>query len=112
LLAERSPINKVENIKKPMLIFHGANDVRCKVAESDTIVAAMQARNIPVTYIVYPDEGHGFQKPPNRLSYIAIAEAFLARHLGGAFEAVGRDLDGSSHEIRAGAGALTDLGVI
>jgi acylaminoacyl-peptidase len=102
LLAERSPINKVENIKKPMLIFHGANDVRCKVAESDTIVAAMQAKNIPVTYVVYPDEGHGFQKPPNRLSYIAIAEAFFARHLGGAFEPVGSDLEGSSHEIRAG----------
>jgi dipeptidyl aminopeptidase/acylaminoacyl peptidase len=111
LLAERSPINKVENIEKPMLIFHGANDVRCKVAESDTIVAAMQARNIPVTYVVYPDEGHGFQKPANRLSYIAIAEAFFARHLGGAFEPVGRDLDGSSHQIRAGADILTDLGV-
>jgi dipeptidyl aminopeptidase/acylaminoacyl peptidase len=111
LLAERSPINKVANIKKPMLIFHGANDVRCKVAESDTIVAAMQARNIPVTYVVYPDEGHGFQKPPNRLSYIAIAEAFFARHLGGAFEPVGRDLEGSSHEIRAGADIVADLGV-
>src|SRR5262249_49934712 len=70
LLAERSPINKVDNIRKPMLIFHGANDVRCKIAESDSIVAAMQARNIPVTYIVYPDEGHGFQRPPNQLSYI------------------------------------------
>jgi acylaminoacyl-peptidase len=111
LLAERSPINKVANIRKPMLIFHGANDVRCKVAESDMIVAAMQARNIPVTYVVYPDEGHGFQKPPNRLSYIAIAEAFFARHLGGAFEPVGRDLDGSSHEIRAGADIVADLGV-
>jgi dipeptidyl aminopeptidase/acylaminoacyl peptidase len=111
LLAERSPINKVENIKKPMLIFHGANDVRCKVAESDTIVTAMQARNIPVTYVVYPDEGHGFQKPPNRLSYIAIAEAFFARHLGGAFEPVGRDLEGSSHEIRAGTDILVNLGV-
>jgi acylaminoacyl-peptidase len=111
LLAERSPINKVENIKKPMLIFHGANDVRCKVAESDTIVAAMRAKNIPVTYVVYPDEGHGFQKPPNRLSYVAITEAFFARHLGGAFEAVGRDLEGSSHEIRAGDDILMDLGV-
>lgn len=111
LLAERSPINKVDNIRKPMLIFHGANDVRCKVAESDTIVAAMQARNIPVTYVVYPDEGHGFQRPPNRLSYIAIAEAFFARHLGGAFEDIGSDLKGSSHEIRAGADILTDLGV-
>jgi dipeptidyl aminopeptidase/acylaminoacyl peptidase len=112
LLAERSPINKVDNIRKPMLIFHGVNDVRCKVAESDTIVAAMQARNIPVTYVVYPDEGHGFQKPPNRLSYIVMAEAFFARHLGGAFEAVGGDLEGSSHEIRAGADILADLAVV
>ena len=111
LLAERSPINKVENIKKPMLIFHGANDVRCKVTESDTIVAAMQTKNIPVTYIVYPDEGHGFDKPPNRISYIAIAEAFFARHLGGACEAIVEDLEGSSHEVRAGADILTDLGV-
>jgi dipeptidyl aminopeptidase/acylaminoacyl peptidase len=60
LLAERSPINKVDNIRKPMLIFHGLNDVRCNVGESDTIVAAMQARDIPVTYVVCPDEGHGF----------------------------------------------------
>jgi dipeptidyl aminopeptidase/acylaminoacyl peptidase len=109
LLAERSPIHKVDRIKKPMLIFHGANDVRCKVAESDTIVAAMQAKNIPVTYVVYPDEGHGFQKPPNRLSYIAIAEAFFARHLGGACEPVGRDFEGSSHEVRSGAEILLEI---
>ena len=108
LLAERSPIHKVDRIKKPMLIFHGANDVRCKMAESDTIVAAMQTKGIPVTYVVYPDEGHGFQKPPNRLSYIAIAEAFFARHLGGACEPVGIDFDGSSHEVRAGADLLAD----
>ncbi|WP_246207704.1 alpha/beta hydrolase family protein [Bradyrhizobium rifense] len=111
LLAERSPINKVDNIKKPMLIFHGANDVRCKIAESDSIAAAMQAKNIPVTYIVYPDEGHGFQRPPNQLSHLAIAEAFFARHLGGACEPVGEDFKGSSHEVRAGADILSDLGV-
>jgi dipeptidyl aminopeptidase/acylaminoacyl peptidase len=112
LLAERSPINKVDRIEKPMLIFHGANDVRCKIAESDTIVAAMQAKSIPVTYVVYPDEGHGFQKPPNRLSYIAIAEAFFARHLGGACEPVNRDFDGSSHEVRAGADILSGIGLM
>ncbi|CCE07264.1 Dipeptidyl anminopeptidase [Bradyrhizobium sp. STM 3843] len=108
LLAERSPIHQVDNITKPMLIFHGANDVRCLIAESDTIVAAMRQRSIPVTYIVYPDEGHGFQKPENRLSYIAMAEAFFARHLGGAFEPIDRDFDGSSHEVRAGAPLLAD----
>jgi acylaminoacyl-peptidase len=110
LLAERSPIHKVDRIQKPMLIFHGANDVRCKIAESDTIVEAMRAKNIPVTYVVYPDEGHGFQKPPNRLSFIAIAEAFLASHLGGACEPVGRDFEGSSHEVRAGAEILLEIG--
>jgi dipeptidyl aminopeptidase/acylaminoacyl peptidase len=93
-----------------LLIFHGANDVHCKAAESDTIVAAMQAKNIPVIYVVYPDEGHGFHKPPNRLSYIAIAEAFFARHLGGAYEPVGRDFEGSSHEVRAGAEILLEIG--
>ena len=102
--------HKVDRIKKPMLIFHGANDVRCKIAESDTIVEAMRAKNIPVTYVVYPDEGHGFQKPPNRLSFIAIAEAFLARHLGGACEPVGRDFEGSSHEVRAGAEIILEIG--
>jgi dipeptidyl aminopeptidase/acylaminoacyl peptidase len=111
LLAERSPIHKVDRIEKPMLIFHGANDVRCKIAESDTIVAAMQAKGIPVTYVVYPDEGHGFQKPVNRLSYIAMAEAFFARHLGGACERVGRDFDGSSHEVRAGEEMIREIGV-
>jgi len=109
LLAERSPIHKVDNIKKPMLIFHGANDVRCKIAESDSIVAAMQEKNIPVSYVVYPDEGHGFARPPNRLSYVAMTEAFLARHLGGALEPIGNDLEGSSHEVRAGAELIGDF---
>jgi len=109
LLAERSPIHKVDRIKKPMLIFHGANDVRCKVAESDVIVAAMQAKEIPVTYVVYPDEGHGFAKPGNRIAYIALAEAFFALHLGGDCEPFGNDLEDSSHEIRAGAEIFGEL---
>ena len=85
--------------------------MRCKVAESDSIVAAMQKKGIPVTYVVYPDEGHGFQKPANRLAYYAMAEAFFARHLGGACEPVGTDFEASSHEVRAGAESLKALGV-
>jgi acylaminoacyl-peptidase len=102
-LAAGSPIHKVDAIRCPMLILHGANDVRCKIAESDTIVAAMQARGIPVSYVVYPDEGHGFAKPANRLAAIALIEGFLARVMGGALEPLGDDVAGSSHEIRAGA---------
>ncbi len=111
LLAERSPLHKVDRISKPMLIFHGANDVRCKVAESDAIVAAMQAKGIPVTYVVFPDEGHGFRKPENQLAYRAIAEAFFARQLGGACEPMGENLNGSSHEVQAGAEILSELTV-
>jgi dipeptidyl aminopeptidase/acylaminoacyl peptidase len=105
-LAERSPIHKVDQVKIPMLILHGANDVRCKIAESDMFVAAMKARNIPGIYVVYPDEGHGFELPANRLSHIAIIEAFLAQHLGGRLESRGDDLVGSSHEVRWGAEQL------
>ena len=110
-LRSRSPLYKVDQIKNPMLIGHGANDVRCTLAQSDLIVAAMQERKIPVTYVVFPDEGHGFYRPENNIAFHAIVEAFLARHLGGRAEPIGDDFKGSSHELRAGADILKDLGV-
>ncbi|MBM7070156.1 S9 family peptidase [Actibacterium sp. 188UL27-1] len=103
LLASQSPIHKVDRITKPMLITHGANDVRCTLDQSDRIVAAMQAKDIPVTYVVFPDEGHGLRRHENRLAHAAITEAFLARHMGGRVEPVGDDFKDASHEIRAGA---------
>jgi acylaminoacyl-peptidase len=108
-LRSRSPLYKIDNIKKPMLIGHGANDVRCTLAQSDLIVAAMQEKGIPVTYVVFPDEGHGFYRPENNIAFHAIVEAFLARHLGGRMEPVGDDFKGSSHDIRAGADVLKGL---
>jgi len=110
-LKSRSPLHKAGNITKPILIGHGANDVRCKISESDQIVAAMTANDIPVTYVVVPDEGHGFAKPENSLAFKAITEAFLARHLGGRAEPVGDDFKGSSHEIRAGRDILKESGL-
>ena len=110
-LKSRSPLHKAGNITKPVLIGHGANDVRCKISESDQIVAAMTANDIPVTYVVVPDEGHGFAKPENSLAFKAITEAFLARHLGGRAEPVGDDFKGSSHEIRAGRDILRESGL-
>jgi dipeptidyl aminopeptidase/acylaminoacyl peptidase len=109
LLRARSPLHRAGDITKPMLIGHGANDVRCKVAESDQMVAAMTARGIPVIYVVYPDEGHGFLRPENDLAFNAMTEAFLARHLGGRSQPVGEDFNGSSHEIRAGAAILRQI---
>jgi len=112
LLRSRSPLYKAANITKPMLIGHGLNDPRCKIAESDQIVAAMREKNIPVTYVVFPDEGHGFARPENRLAFNAITEAFLARHLGGRCETVGGDFEHSSHEVRAGAEILKEIGAV
>ena len=110
-LRSRSPLYKANAIKKPMLIGHGANDIRCTQAQSDLIVAAMKEKGIPVVYVVFPDEGHGFARPENNIAFNAIAEIFLARHLRGRAEPVGSDFEGSSHEIRAGADILKDLGV-
>ena len=95
-LWSRSPLSRVEQITKPLLIAHGQNDVRCKVAESEQIVTAMRNRGLPVRYLVYPDEGHGFIRPENRLSFLAMEEAFYAEHLSGRHEPVGDDLAGSS----------------
>jgi hypothetical protein len=71
-----------------------------KQAESDQIVAAARNRGLPVTYVLYPDEGHGFSQPANRISSNAVIEAFLAQHLGGArFEPFGTDLDGATLRV-------------
>ena len=101
-MEERSPLNRVDAIRRPLLIGHGANDPRVRKAEADQIVQAMQSRGIPVTYLLYPDEGHGFARPENRLSFYAAAEAFLAKHLGGRAEPVGNDMEGSSVKVVAG----------
>ncbi len=102
-LAERSPLSRADRIVRPLLIGQGANDPRVKQAESDQIVAAMTERGIPVTYLLYPDEGHGFARPENNLSFMAVAEAFLARCLGGRHEPIGDDFEGSSIQVKAGA---------
>ena len=94
-----SPLTYVKNIKKPLLIAQGANDPRVKQAESDQIVNAMKANKIPVTYLLYPDEGHGFARPENRISFYAVAEQFLAKNLGGRAEPIRDDFKGSSIKI-------------
>jgi dipeptidyl aminopeptidase/acylaminoacyl peptidase len=109
-LEERSPLTRVDRITRPLLIGQGANDVRVKPSESEQIVAAMKARGIPVTYVYYSDEGHGFGRPANRRSFTAVVEAFLATHLGGRFEPVGDDFADSTIEFRAGRELIPSLG--
>jgi dipeptidyl aminopeptidase/acylaminoacyl peptidase len=85
-LKSRSPLFKVDQIKIPILIAHGANDPRVKQSESEQIVEAMKKKGIAYEYLLFPDEGHGFAKPENRIKFYAAAEKFLAKHLGGRFE--------------------------
>jgi dipeptidyl aminopeptidase/acylaminoacyl peptidase len=85
-LWSRSPLSRVDQIRIPLLIAQGANDPRVPQAESEQIVAALEKHGIDHEYLLFPDEGHGFAKPENRLRFYAAAEAFLARHLGGRAE--------------------------
>ncbi len=106
LLKDRSPLYKADKICRPLLIGQGANDPRVKRAESDQIVAAMERHGIPVTYVVFPDEGHGFARPENNIAFTAIAEEFLASCLGGRAEPIGDEIEASAAEVMAGAELL------
>ena len=108
-LKSRSPLTYADRIRKPLLIGQGANDPRVKQSESDQIVEAMQAKNIPVTYVLYPDEGHGFARPENNMSFSAVAEAFLAGILEGRFEPIGDDFSGASITVPIGAEQVAGL---
>ena len=108
-LKSRSPLFFVDKINKPLLIGQGANDPRVKQSESDQIVNAMREKNIPVTYVLYPDEGHGFARPENKMSFNAVTEIFLSQYLGGRFEPIGKDFEGSSIDVPTGSENIPDL---
>ena len=109
LLEERSPLTHVAHIKQPLLIGQGKNDPRVKEAEAQQIVDAMVQREIPVTYVLYPDEGHGFARPANSISFFAVVEAFLAKVLGGRHEPIGDDFDGATLEVPTGSAYVPGL---
>lgn len=108
-LESRSPLFKVEQIKKPLLIGQGKHDPRVKQAEADQIVKAMEEKKIPVTYVLFHDEGHGFARPENRFAFYAVTEAFLAENLGGRFEPVGEAFEGADMSIPAGKDEVPGL---
>ena len=102
LLKDRSPLHKADRICRPLLIAQGANDPRVKQSESDQIVEAMEKHRIPVTYVVFPDEGHGFARPENNIAFTAIIEQFLAGVLGGRAEPLGEEVEKSTARIKTG----------
>jgi len=108
-LAERSPINHIDRAMRPILIAQGMQDVRVVAAESEQVVTALQKRGVPVTYVTFRDEGHGFVRPENRLAFYAVAEAFLAKHLGGRAQPFGTDFTGSTLKVEAGSELVPGL---
>jgi dipeptidyl aminopeptidase/acylaminoacyl peptidase len=94
-----SPLFHAANIRAPLIVGQGANDPRVNIREADQIVAAMRAKNLPVTYVVYTEEGHGFARPNNRLDFYGRVDEFLAKQLGGRAEPW-QEVKGSSAEVR------------
>src|SRR5205807_2142124 len=78
-----SPLFHAKNIRKPLLVVQGANDPRVLKVESDEMVEAVKANGVPVEYLVFADEGHGFRKKENRISAAEAYHRFLDRYLKG-----------------------------
>jgi dipeptidyl aminopeptidase/acylaminoacyl peptidase len=96
---EVSPLYHVDKIRAPLLIGQGQNDPRVTIANSDAMVAALRKAKREVTYVVYPDEGHGFARPENNRDFYGRVEEFLAKHLGGRAEAW-KKVAGATAEVR------------
>jgi dipeptidyl aminopeptidase/acylaminoacyl peptidase len=110
LLQAASPLTHAAKIRRPLLIAQGANDPRVKQAESEQIVAAMKKHKLPVTYVLFPDEGHGFARPANNIAFFAVAEAFLSAHLGGFYLPITKEeLAASTMQIKDGKHGIPGL---
>jgi dipeptidyl aminopeptidase/acylaminoacyl peptidase len=96
---EVSPLYHVDKIRTPLLIGQGKNDPRVTIANVNGMVAALRRAKREVTYVVYPDEGHGFARPENNFDFYGRVEEFLARHLGGRAEPW-KKIEGATAEVR------------
>ena len=76
-----SPLFHAEKIKNPVMVLQGANDPRVLQVESDEIVAAVQKNKVPVDYVIFPDEGHGFRKKDNQIKGYGQIKQFLDTYL-------------------------------
>jgi len=100
-LRKSSPIFSASSIKKPLLIGQGANDPRVKQAEADQIFDALKSSNIPVTYVLFSNEGHGFSHPENDMAFWGIAEKFLGECLGGKIEPMTNEIEKSTAKVQS-----------
>jgi len=90
MLRTLSPIHKVDRVKAPTIVLHGANDTNVPVVEAEQVVASLKKRGVPVQYVLFPDEGHGFRKVPNRVRATVETVRWFARYLAGPRPAAAR----------------------
>jgi len=108
-LRSRSPVNFAHQTKSPMLIAQGANDSRVPQEQSDLVVEKMLEAGVEVTYILAPDEGHGFLRPANSMAFNAVLEVFLGQCLGGRYEGISGQIEGSSLQVPVGVEHIPGL---
>ena len=78
MLASLSPIHRLDRVKAPTIVLHGANDTNCPVVEAEQVVENLKKRGVPVEYVLFPDEGHGWRKVSNRIrSTVAVTRWFV-----------------------------------
>jgi dipeptidyl aminopeptidase/acylaminoacyl peptidase len=82
LLRQLSPIHRLDRLTSPTLVIHGANDTNCPVIEAEQVVGNLLKRSIPVDYILFPDEGHGWRKIPNRIRSTMAIVNWFEKYLG------------------------------
>jgi dipeptidyl aminopeptidase/acylaminoacyl peptidase len=94
LLRDLSPIHRVDRVRAPTIVLHGANDTNVPVVEAEQVVASLERRGVPVRYVLFPDEGHGFRKTENRITatteIVRWFDAYLNRSGEGKGEGKGR----------------------
>lgn len=81
LLIDLSPIHKLDRVKTPLLVMHGANDTNVPVVEAEQIVETLKKRDVTVEYVLFPDEGHGWRKEANRVRSTLALTRFFGKHL-------------------------------
>ena len=81
MLRELSPIHRIDRVKAPTLVLHGANDTNVPVVEAEQVVDSLKARGVPVEYVLFPDEGHGFRKTANRVTAVVSLVEWFVEHL-------------------------------
>ncbi len=81
MLRDLSPIHRLDRVKAPTLVLHGANDTNCPVIEAEQVVDHLKERGVPVKYVLFPDEGHGWRKTSNRIRSTVEVTRWFVRYL-------------------------------